>query len=240
MNATLAFDQKHDRSPRPQCEIKLQRLRALVENHALNLLFLLGGECASTSLQTATAVNDYVGTQAPGSDAPENLVAVHIDHTGASYTYQNSSVAGIPANPVTNSAGVAGQWQLYTSFGDSTGINGMPGIQPYGLVAELKSRFAFYIAQSSMQLAAMVPRQSSACVTPTAAATYQYVILPGVSFATSTDVAWGSVQLAPGSGALNFTSAVQNTEGNTAASTNLIPFTSAACVHAAGSPELGY
>lgn len=190
-------------------------------------------------LAAATPVNTYVGTQAPGSSIPENLVSLNLNQNAASYTYSNIALPGTAPNSVANSMGGYAPWIYYDALGDVSDQTGAgPGPQYYGLALEEPSRFAFAApGTASQQLAAMVPQQTSGCITPTTAATYQYVTLFGANFAAATDAAWGTVQLSPG---FSFTGAKQYTETSQAATTGLIPFAVGSCVKSASEPGLGY
>jgi len=188
-------------------------------------------------LAPATAVNSYVGTQI---GSPENTVAHTIDQTAMSYSYDNISIPGAPSNPVANSSGVIVPWYNFWDLGDDTGANGLPGLQHYGLTFEEASRFAFFVSNNSAQLAALVPQQTSGCITPTAAATYEFVTLYGSAFNPGTDAAYGTVQLSTSGSTFQFSSAKQYTEATTIATTGLIPFAMADCLQSSASAELGY
>jgi hypothetical protein len=190
-------------------------------------------------LTAATANNTYVGTQAPGSSAPENTVSLKLDQSAGSYIYSNIAIPNAQPNPVANSTGgYDPAWAYYDALGDETGVTGLPGAQFYGLVAEVPSRLAFAApGGASQQIAAMVPEQTSGCITPTATATYEYVTLFGSNFTNATDAAWGTFQL---SSSFSFTGAKQYTEASAAASTGLIPFAAGNCVKSASEPGLGY
>jgi len=191
-------------------------------------------------LTAPTAINNYVGTQAPGSSESENAVAIQINQTAASYAYSNISITGAPANPVSDSTGITRDWMHFSAFGDTTGVAGLPGAQSYGLALEEPSRFAFYAANSSQQIAALVPAQTSGCITPTAAATYEFVTLFSSSFNSATDAAWGTVQVSASGTSFSFTGANQFSESSIAATTGLIPFAAANCVQSTTNPQLGY
>ncbi len=192
-------------------------------------------------LAAATAANEYVGTQVPGSSAPENTVALTIDQTDVEFSYKNIPIPGATSNPAPNSLGLLAEWADFRSLGDITGVaNGLPGAQYYGLAVEEPSRFSFFADNSSGQVAALVPKQSSACITPTAAATYQFVTLLGANFLPSSDAAWGTVQVAASGSGFSFSDSAQYTETGTKASTGQIPFAAGKCVQSSVNPELGY
>jgi hypothetical protein len=188
-------------------------------------------------LTAATAVNNYVGTQAAGKSAPENAVAIQIDQTSASYTYSDIAIAGTPTDPVANSTGNVEDWWHFRAFGDTTSGDGP---QFYGVAVEEPSRFAFYAANGGQQIAALAPAQTSGCITPTAAATYEFITLAGSTFNSATDAAWGTVQVSASGSSFSFTGAKQYTEASVAATTGLIPFAAASCVQSAANPQLGY
>jgi hypothetical protein len=188
-------------------------------------------------LAPATAVNSYVGTQIA---TPENTVAHTIDQTAMSYSYDNISIPGAMINPVPDSSGLIVPWYNFWDLGDNTGANGLPGPQHYGLTFEEASRFALFVSNNTTQLAALFPQQTSGCITPTAAATYEFVTLYGAAFNPATDAAYGMVQLSASGSSFQFSSAKQYTEATTIATTGLIPFATARCVQSSAGPELGY
>ena len=189
-------------------------------------------------LAPATANNTYVGTQVSGSGGPQDVVSLQLDQTAGSYIFSNVAVPNAQPNPVANSTGNYAPWWYFDALGDETGETGLPGAQYYGLAAEVPSRLAFAaVGTIGQQIAAMVPKQASGCITPTAAATYEYVALPGSNFNPATDSAWGTFRLSP---SFSFTGAKQYTESSAAASTGLIPFAAGSCVKSVSEPELGY
>ena len=86
----------------------------------------------------------------------------------------------------------------------------------------------------------MVPKQNSGCVTPTAAATYEFVTLFGANFQIATDAAWATAQVSASGGNFSFAKVKQYAEASTAASTGQIPFATSKCVRSSAIPELGY
>jgi len=190
-------------------------------------------------LTSPLAVNDYVGAQTPGPSATtgENTVAHHIDQTKVSYTYDTVPIPKAETGPVPNSSGLIVPWYGFWDLGDTSGVAGLPGPQHYGLTLEEPSRFAFFISNSGAQISAMVPKQTTACVTPTGSAQYEFLTLFGANFNPATDAAYGTVQLAPN---FAFSGASQFTTGNTAATTGLIPFAAGACIQSSAAPGLGY
>ena len=183
----------------------------------------------------ATTVNTYVGTQVQASSAPANVVSLQVDRTAATYAYQAIALPNTQPDPVSNSSGLLSQFQDFTTLGDTTGAtqNGLPGPQYFGMVAEDESRLAFFAPYTGQELSAVVPKQSSTCVTPTAPATYQFVTLFNSSFMPATDAAWGTVSISATGTAFTFTNAQQFTQPGTAASsaatTGAIPFAPGAC-----------
>ena len=189
-------------------------------------------------LTPAMADNTYVGTQASGSGVPENAVSLQLDQSSASYTYSSIALPYAQTGPVANSKGGYSSFSYFDALGDETGATGLPGAQFYGLAAEEPSRFVFAApGTASQQVAVMVPKQNSGCITPTAPATFDYVTLFGSSFTAATDAAWGTFQLAP---SFSFTSAKQYTEASAAATTGLIPFAPAKCINSSVEPDLGH
>ncbi len=194
------------------------------------------------SLKAATPVNRYVGTQTPGSVAPENVVSLNLNNSNSTYTFSNISIPDASTNPVGNSTGGFAPWAYFDALGDTSNETGAgPGPQYYGLSVEILSRLAFAApGNASGQIAAMVPAQASSCITPTAAATYQFVVLPTLNMAPATDAAWGTVQLAASGSTFSFRGSEEHTEAGTSASTGLIPFGTGACILSSGHTELGY
>lgn len=192
------------------------------------------------SLTTATTANDYVGTEAPGAASPENTVALHIDQGIAAFRFSDIAIPGPSSDPIPNSSGLYSNWLNYEALGDTSGSTGVPGLQYVGLTSEQASRMAFFASNSSQQLAAFVPKQSSSCITPTQAATYNFVTLTSPNVVPGTDTAWGSVQLSASGNAFSFTGAKQYTASSIAATTGLIPFGASSCIHSTANPGLGY
>jgi hypothetical protein len=188
-------------------------------------------------LTPATSSNTYAGTQAPGALAPSNLVSLAIDQNSSAYGYRGIAVSTTPSNPVPNSNGLFDAWIDFRNLGDTSGTTGVGGPQYFGLAIEHPSRFSFFAYNSSQQLAAMVPKQSSACLTPTASATYEFITLFGPGFVPATDTAWGTVQLSASGSSFKFSGASQYTATSAKATTSLIPFGRATCTSQSG---LGY
>ena len=176
-------------------------------------------------LVAATAVNDYVGTQIPGPNlaASENTVALHLDATKSTYTFKDIRVTGSTPNPVPDSSGLSATWFGFSELADTTGVAGLPGAQQYGLSLEEPSRFGFFISSSAQQIAPLVPKQTSGCVTPSTMAVYQYITLFGSGFLPDTDSAYGTLQLSASGNSFQFANALQYTAASKAASTGLIP-----------------
>jgi len=192
------------------------------------------------ALTAATAVNDYAGTQSAAAAAPDNTIDLHIDQTSGVYRYTSVLLPGQQTNPVPNSSGIFNAYQGFRNLGDTSGATGLPGAQYFGLGIEEPSRLAFFASNSSQAIAALVPRQSSACITPTAAATYAFMTLPNAGFNPATDPAWGTVQISASGSAFTFSGAKQYTESSAAASTSLIPFSASNCAHSSNASPLGY
>jgi hypothetical protein len=190
-------------------------------------------------LTAASAVNDYVGTQASGSASGENLTELHLDQTGGIYSYNNIVLPGEQPDPVANSSGIFNSYYDFRNLGDTTGVNGSPGAQYYGLAIEEPSRFAFFADNSSQQVAALVPRQTLGCITPTATAAYAFMTLPTPGFTAATDAAWGTVQVGASGSTFTFTGENQYTESSTTASTGLVPFGMSTCKSASAYAEAG-
>ena len=192
-------------------------------------------------LTAAAKVNDYVGTQMPGSSfASEDTVALHLDQTAFSYTAGTVLTPQVPIPSLPDSSGTFVAWADYWNLGDNTGANGLPGLQEYGLGIEVPSRLAFFVASAGSQISAMVPKQSTGCVTPTSAAMYEFITLFGAAFNDATDTAYGTVQIsAPGS-SFSFSHDAQFTHAAIPATTGMIPFGAGSCIQSADAPNLGY
>jgi hypothetical protein len=189
----------------------------------------------------ATVANDYVGTQIPGSSAPQNTVAFHVNDPSLSYTYRNVPLPGVISDSVPNTSGIIDSYQGFLDLGATSGIPGQQaGAQYFGMAVEDPSRYAFFAYSQGPQLAAMVPKQTSSCVTPTAAATYDFVTLFGANFLPATDAAWGTVQLSASGSIFSFAGAKQHTESGATASTGQIPFAASKCTQSSTAAGLGY
>ena len=224
------------------------------------LLMLLGG-CASGSfsssgsgttsngstvsnpatlppLTAATAVNDYIGTQVPGgsSSDSENLADLHLSQTDGSYSYANIAIPGPTENQLNSTGLYVFQDEFLNLVYTQTGRT-KPNY--YGFVIEDPSRYAFFV-DAGLPVTAMVPKQASTCITPSAAITILYVTLPGESFLPDTDTAYGTVQLSASGTAFTFSQAQQFDESGAAATTGLIPFGAGSCGQSSANPELGY
>jgi hypothetical protein len=192
------------------------------------------------SLAAATPVNDYVGTQMPGfSYAPENTVALHLDSTALSYASSTVLTPQVATPSLPDSSGTLITWANYWNLGDNSGANGLPGLQEYGLSIEIPSRLAFFVASAGAQISAEVPRQNTSCITPTSAATYEYITLFGAAFNVATDTAYGTVQISASGNAFAFLHDAQFTQAATAATTGLIPFSAASCIESSDASDLG-
>lgn len=193
-------------------------------------------------LSAATAVNTYVGTQTPGSNASENMVSLKLDQTNSTYDYSDADLPGATPDPVANSTGGYAPWVYFDALGDTKDQTGLgPGPQYYGVAMEEPSRLAFAApGTANGQIAALVPTQTTGCITPTAAATYEFVVLPGPDTLPLTDAAWGTVQVSATGSSFSFTGVQQFSESSSTASTGLIPFGAASCIRSPGHSELGY
>lgn len=207
-------------------------------------------------LAAPTSANTYVGTQIPGanqSTTQENLIALTINQTSLSYAYHNIEIPGTTTNPMGSySQGNVLTWYDYWDMGDTTGDTGTFGLAPFGLTVEEPSRYAFFVASANnptdgtgpQPIAALVPQQTSGCITPKAAATYSFVTLFGASFAPATDSAYGTVRVSASGSSFQFAGARQYVlpagAGAAAATTGLIPFSAGACTSSPSYPELGY
>jgi hypothetical protein len=187
-------------------------------------------------------VNDYVGTEMPGpfSFASENTVSLHLNQSALEYASSTVPIPQAPTGTLPDSSGALVSWANYWNLGDSTGANGLPGLQEYGLSIEVPSRLTFFVASAGSQIAAMTPRQSSSCVTPTSAATYQFITLFGAAFNYTTDTAYGTVQVSASGSSFQFSGDAQYTQGQTAATTGLIPFAPGSCLQSPDAANLGY
>jgi hypothetical protein len=184
-------------------------------------------------------VNDYIGTQVQGgtSPLPENLADLHLSQTDNSYSYANIAIPGPAGNPLTDSTGLfASQDQFLNLVYTQTGRS-KPSY--YGFAIEDPSRYAFFV-DAGLPVTAMVPKQTSTCITPTASIAFLYVTLPGPSFLPDTDTAYGTVQLSASGSTFTFSQAQQLNESGAAATTGLIPFGTASCGQSSANPELGY
>ena len=197
----------------------------------------------------ATGVNTYVGTQVQTSAASANVISLVISQTASTYSYDAIALPAAPPDPVANSTGLLSRFLDFTALGDTTGatMNGMPGPQYFGMAAEETSRLAFFAPYTGQELSAVVPKQTSSCVSPTAAATYQFITLFNSSFMPATDAAWGTVSVAASGSGFTFSNALQFIQpapdpsaAATPATTTLIPFAPGTCMQSATNPELGY
>lgn len=196
------------------------------------------------ALTTPTQVNDYVGTQPSGFAAPDNTPLLHLDQKAGTYSYTDVALVGQQANPTPDSNGLVNSFLTFRNLGDTSGSTGLPGPQYFGLAIEKPSRLAFFASNNGQSIAALVPRQNKACITPTAAARYSFVTLPNATFNPASDPAWGTFDLASSGSGFNFGSASQYSEPTgdvrTAASTSLIPLTASQCKTETDSSKLGY
>jgi hypothetical protein len=194
------------------------------------------------ALSPSTTVNDYAGTEMPGPFAasPENTVTLHLDQTGLAYQSSAVPTPQVPTSPLPDSSGTLVSWANFWDLGDNTGANGLPGLQEYGLSIEVPSRLAFLIASAGSQIAAMAPLQKSSCITPTSAATYDFITLFGASFSSATDTAYGTVQVSASGSSFQFSGNAQFTQSRISATTGLIPFGAASCIQSSDAANLGF
>lgn len=176
----------------------------------------------------------------PSASSPENTVGLHLDQTALSYVSSAVPTPQVPTSALPDSSGTLVSWANYWNLGDNTGANGLPGLQEYGLSIEVPSRLAFLIASAGSQIAVMTPRQTGSCVTPTSAATYEFITLFGSSFNDATDTAYGTVQVSASGSNFQFSQDAQYTHAQTAATTGLVPFGRASCMQSSGAANLGY
>ena len=195
-------------------------------------------------LAAVSTNNTYVGTQESGPSSPENVITLQLNDAASSYVYKNIAFSNTPYNPVLNTSGLSATFADYTALGDTTGQSGLPGAQYFGLAAEIPSRLAIFGNLGGQQVTAAVPLQTKSCITPTAAATYQFVTLFNSNFVPATDAAWGTVSIAASNSGFEFTNASEyiqpGSKSQVAATTSLIPFSAGTCTESKTEPAAGF
>ena len=154
-------------------------------------VFLTGCGSGSSSSSTPPVVaglpkasppvqlNSYFGTQNPG-----DIWKATLDHTTNSFTSVDLTINAAPTNGLFSAA---------TDFLSLSQTNTNPPFQPAGFVLELPSRAAFLRPGFNfVPLVAMVPQTS--CFTIGGNVTFQFIALPGSTWVSATDLAYGRFQ----------------------------------------------